>query len=268
VPRERRRRSRHTRDRVGWLPVTLATFSALALLGILGAFAWLHYTTTPHDKISGCPIGGPVAVHAFLIDRSDPLTDVQAQRLTQLVETAARNALVDERLDMYVLTAGSGATAMPVVSLCRPRADADPLVENPGRVRRNFTSRFLEPLRDALNQLETPQETPDSPIMESIKAVCIGAFGEVPRGTRVRLTIASDMIENSPILNQYKPYSIEAFLKGPTLPLVLADCHNASVDILYFTRPRDARFQNRVHQLFWEKFLERMDAPLMSMERI
>jgi hypothetical protein len=264
----RRRRRRANGERIGWLPITLASLSVLVLASILGASVWKRYSAVPHDKLSGCPATGPVAVHAILIDRSDPLTEVQAQRLTQLVETTAQNALVDERIDLYVLTSGKGTVATPEVSLCRPRSEGDPFTENPERLRRIFVNRFVEPVQAALKRLETPQEAPNSPIMESIKAVCIGAFGGLPRSARARLTIASDMIENSSVLNQYKPYDIEAFMRNPNLLLVLADCHGADVDILYFTRSRDARLQTRMHQLFWERFLARMNASLVSMERI
>lgn len=269
MPIERRRR-RAGGDREGRniLPVVLAVLASIALIGIMGWFVWQRATAVPHDKVSGCPKDGPVAVHAILIDRSDPLTPLQAQRLTQLVEAVAKSAAVDERLDLYVLTAGGGAVAVPEVSLCRPRSEGSQLTENPERMRRAFENRYLEPVRDALKRVETPQEAANSPIMESIKAVCVGAFGGLPRTARARLTIASDMIENSTALNQFKPYDTASFLRGPRITPVLADCHSAGVDVLYLNRPRDARVQTPGHILFWEKFLERMNASLNSVERI
>ena len=76
------------------------------------------------------------------------------------------------------------------------------------------------------------------------------------------------MIENSKSLNQYKPYDADSFLRGQRVASVLADCRAAKVDLLYLLRPRDARIQTRGHQLFWEKFLNRMNASLISVEPI
>lgn len=269
MPIERRRRPGATR----WaasnaLPIAAAVIAIIALSGFVGWMAWQRMTTVPHDKQSGCPTDGPSAVHAIIVDRSDPLTPVQLQRLMQIVEGIAKGALVDERVDLYVLTAGGGAVAIPEVSLCRPRSEGNQMTENPARLRRAFEIRYLDVIRRALVNIETPQEATNSPIMDSIKAVCIGAFGALPPVSQVRLTIVSDMIENSMSLNQYKPYDTDTFLRSPKISSVLANCHSAKVDLLYLLRPRDSRIQTRGHQLFWEKFLNRMNASLISVEPI
>ncbi len=104
--------------------------------------------------------------------------------------------------------------------------------------------------------------------MQSIKAVCVAAFGELPHGTPVRLTIASDMIEYSSLLDHYKQRDFEAFSRTVGYKEVLADCHGAKVNILYLVRPRDVRVQDRRHELFWEQFFEHMNATLIKVEAI
>ena len=105
----------------------IATIAALVVL-VVGGVA--YYVTHQHPLVSRdastrCPITGPVAVHAVLVDNSDPLTDVQAQRLSQRINAIVNEASVDTRIDLYLLTAGGGAVAKPEVSLCRPPADGD-----------------------------------------------------------------------------------------------------------------------------------------------
>jgi hypothetical protein len=268
LARLRSRISRRRGDPPRWAAYALMAVMIAGVLGVGGLLAWRRATAVVRDKVSSCPITGPVAVHAVLVDNSDPLTPLQAQRLAQRVEIIAHSAALDERVDYYLLTAGGDAVAAPEVSLCRPPSDGNALTENPERIRRAYVAKYLEPLRGALRNTETPQESATSPIMESIKAVCVGAFGALPSGVPARLTIASDMIENTRVLNQYRPYETNAFLRSTPLSGVLADCHGAEVDILYLTRLRDSRFQTRAHQQFWEKFLDRMNARLMSMERI
>lgn len=181
MPIERRRRRGERSSGTGnALPIAAAAVAIVALVGVVALMVWQHMTVVPHDKLSGCPIDGPRAVHAILVDRSDPFTPVQMQRLTQLVEGIAKAAAVDERVDLYVLTAGDGAVASPEVSLCRPRSEGSQWNENPARLRRAFESRYLDTIRQSLINIATPQEAPSSPIMESVKAVCVGAFGALP----------------------------------------------------------------------------------------
>ena len=140
--------------------------------------------------------------------------------------------------------------------------------ENPKRIHDLYVAKFRQPLDEALRLLMTPSPSQNSPIMESIKAVCVASFGGIPRDTPARLTIASDMIQYSKILDHYKQRDFDVFAKTPAYNEVLADCHRAGVDVLYFTRPRDSRVQDRRHQLFWEKFFDRDNSSLNRMETI
>ena len=142
--------------------------------------------------------------------------------------------------------------------------------ENPKRVHDRYIARFRQPVDEALKLLAAPAPTPSqsSPIMESIKAVCVAAFGSIPRDTPAKLTVASDMIQYSRLLDHYKQRDFESFAKSSSYKEVLADCHRAGVNVLYLTRPRDTRVQDRKHQLFWEKFFDRENATLNRMETI
>ena len=76
------------------------------------------------------------------------------------------------------------------------------------------------------------------------------------------------MIQHSKILDHYQQRDFDVFAKSSGYNQILANCHQAGVDVLYFTRPRDARVQDRKHQLFWEKFFERENAFLNRIEVI
>ncbi len=233
-----------------------------------GFLIWSKMTHVELNGSTFCPLTGPTAVHAILLDRTDPITPLQAQRLGQIVDKVVDEAEIGERIDFYVLTPDSAAALTPALSLCRPKSDGNVWNENPKRIHDRYVARFRQPVDDALKLLMTPTTSQNSPIMESIKAVCVAAFGSLPRDTPTRLTVASDMIQYSRLLDHYKQKDFDLFSKTAGYNEVLTDCHRAAVDILYFTRPRDARIQDRKHQLFWEKFFDHENASLNRMETI
>ena len=156
----------------------------------------------------------------------------------------------------------------PVISLCRPKSDGNVLFENPKRIHERYIQRFRQPLDDTLRGRTAATTSDISPIMESIKAVCVAAFGALPRDAPAHLLVVSDMIQNSKVLNHYRQRDFDAFSHSPGYAQVLADCHRASVNVLYLVRPRDQRVQDRMHQLFWEKFFDHENAVLKRLEAI
>jgi hypothetical protein len=254
----------HAQTKV-WL---LGLLTVLIVAGALGLLGWSRATHIDLDTATLCPTSGPTAVHAILLDQSDPITPLQAQRLGQMVDKAVDEAGVGERIDLYVLTPDSTQALTPRLSLCRPKSEGSMWTENPKRIHDRYIARFRQPLDEALKLLMTPTPSQNSPILESVKAVCVAAFGSMPRDTAARLTVASDMIQYSRVLDHYKQRDFDIFVKSPGYKEVLADCHRAGVNILYFTRPRDTRVQDRKHQLFWERFFERENATLNRMEII
>jgi len=248
-----------------WLVAGLA---ALLLAVAVALLFWTKTTRIEIDVATLCPVVGPVAVHAVLLDQSDPITPLQAQRLGQVVDRLVEEAAIGERIDLYVLARDGTAALTPRLSLCRPKSEGNKLTENPKRIHDHYIARFRQPLDAALKALVAPSVSQTSPLMESVKAVCVAAFGMLPHDAAARMTIASDMIQYSRILNHYKQRDFEAFSKTPGYNEVLSDCHRAKVDVLYLVRPKDVQVQDRRHQLFWERFFDRENAVLNRMEAI
>jgi len=238
------------------------------IICLLGGAYWRRAVTLQLDATSLCPVAGPSAVNAILIDQSDPISPLQIQRLSQILDQTIEEASVGERIDLYVLAHDSLQSVAPIISLCRPKSEGNMFYENPKKVHERYIERFRTPLDVTLKALTTATESDISPIMESIKAVCVSAFGTMPKDTPARLLVVSDMIQNSKVLNQYKQRDFDIFVRSPGYAEVLADCHRASVSVLYLLRPRDQRVQDRMHQLFWEKFFDHENAFLKRMEAI
>lgn len=260
---------RRGNDRGAGIKFWIVLMSGFLIIGgMVGSGIYYQNARTRVNATSPCPLRGPTAVHAILIDRSDPISPLQADRLRQMINQVTRHMPVGGRIDMYVADSNGWRTLRPVVSLCNPGNTANPLYQNPGRMHQKYEDAFRKPVEVALASLMVPSSTTMSPIMESIKAVCVQSFGGIAQGVPVGLTIASDMVQNSPALDQYRPYSFDKFAKGPGLPAVLANCHKAAVSVLYFLRPTEQRIQGRLHELFWERFFRRDNAILARVEAI
>ena len=56
----------------------------LIVIGLLGAaYFWAKRNAPVLDADTNCPSSGPTAIHVILFDRSDPISEQQAQRIQQ-----------------------------------------------------------------------------------------------------------------------------------------------------------------------------------------
>lgn len=252
----------------------LAMAAVLGLTALLlggGAAAYLMTRKEPIDPATLCPRAGPVAVHAVLIDRSDPISPLQATRVRQVLDAAAFGSQPGTRVALYVAESDGVAALAPVLALCNPGREANPLYQNPRLIREKYERDFKARLDSAISALLSPSTRQTSPIMESLKAVCVDAFGAAPAGVPLRLTIVSDMLQHSAVASHYRERDVEALLRSPRLQALRADCRGADVDIVYLLRPTrtgQPGVQTRAHQSFWDRYLQLLNARPRSMEPI
>src|SRR3954453_19583763 len=95
-------RSRRARRGRGdkWIGLSLGLIG-LILIGILGGGAWWLRKTKEPLGADNCPLSGPRAVHVIMIDRSDPISGQQAQRIRQRVQQLKNDAPFGARFDVY-----------------------------------------------------------------------------------------------------------------------------------------------------------------------
>jgi hypothetical protein len=267
----RTRRGGRRSDRSNlWAGLALA--AAVALVGLyFGASFWAREQRVEIDEASLCPKSGPTAVTAVLVDRSDPLSPQQAQRVRQVLERIVEEASVGGRVALYVAEADAFAALSPVLALCNPGSEANPLYQNPKKIRARYEDGFKARFEAVRGALLEPARRQSSPVMESIKAVCIDAFGKAPAGVPLRLVVVSDLLQHSPITSHYRERNFEAVFKDGRLAGVLVDCKGAEVDILYVLRlGKDGRptVQTRDHQRFWDLYFQRLNARPKSLEAV
>ena len=257
-------RSRRSRRGAG----DKAMGAILAVLGVIlvGALAggawWLRKTKEPIDA-DNCPLSGPRAVHMIMIDRSDPISEQQAQRVRQQVEKLKNEASSGTRFDVYTFEGDSKAEMKPFERVCAPGRpeEANELYENPVLVRRRYEERFSAVLDRKVGELLQPSTRRNSPIIESLRAAAITSFGSIRTGTiPLHATLVSDMVQNTSLVSQFRSEPNFAQLaRTPAWASLQPNLKGADVEILYLLRPEAKRggvmIQNRGHELFWEQLI-------------
>jgi hypothetical protein len=254
----RRRRSRIKSDKLVGILWFLLGAAMLAAFGI----GW-YVLSAAHvviDTATNCPKGGPTAVQVVLIDRSDPITPQQGQRVRQYIDEQANRAKPGTRFDLYVADSDAVNVLKPTASVCSSGQgnQASSLYENPVRVQRQFEERFLNVLHGALDRLLSASTADNSPILESIRAAAITSFGSVPDGVPLRMIIVSDLVQHSALNSHFRgETNFDDLSRKPAWRSLQAPLKGAHVYVLYLLRAsavlRGQPIQNRGHQLFWEK---------------
>lgn len=252
-----------------WKIFLLLSITIMLLGG--GLAAYILTRSQPIDKASLCPKAGPTGVHAILIDRSDPISELQGTKVRQNLLKAISGARAGTLVELFVADSDGLTRPTSVISLCNPGQDANPLYQNERLIRDQFERRFKARIDAAMDALMLPSNAKTSPIMESLKAVCIEAFGKAPSDIPLELTIVSDMIQNSNIINQYRDRDYEALLRTPRLQTLLVDCRGAYVDIIYLLRPTQRGqpgIQTGGHRSFWQRYLQLLNARPRSIDLV
>ncbi|SRR6266404_2007006 len=244
--------------------ILLGLIGLLLIAGLAGAWYWVNNKQVKLDAATNCPLSGPTAVHAILIDRSDPLLPVQALQARQTVDRYVRSAKIGERFDLYVADGDAGKVLSAVSSVCNPgRGDqANELYQNPQMIQRQFEEKFLKPLGANLDELLSVATSNTSPILESIRAAAVSSFGAIELGAiPLRLTIISDLVQNTPLYSNFRSEPNFADLaKRPEWRALQANLKGAKVDVMYLLRADAKRnglpIQNMGHQRFWFSVFE------------
>ncbi len=254
----RRRRSRTSSDKLKGIILGLIGVGLFAALG--GVWYFLSSAHVAIDSQTNCPKAGPAGIQVVLIDKSDPITPQQSQRVRQYIEELANSAKPGTRFDLYVADGDSKNVLKPTASVCSSGRgnQANPLYQNPTMVQRQFEERFLSVLRKAVDQLLTASTTDTSPILESIRAAAITSFGPATPDIPLDLTIVSDLVQHSALNSHFRgETNFDDLARKPAWRGLQASLKGAKVFCLYLLRPEAQvnrqPIQNRGHQLFWEK---------------
>jgi hypothetical protein len=258
-------RNRHRRGsrRSGNITGVILLVAGVAMLAAIGVgYWWVRENQVVVDKGTNCPVSGPPrSVHMFIIDRSDPVSGQQAQRIRQVIADYRDTAEKGDRFDFYVFEGNAQDALEPKESVCSPGREVNPLIENERRAKLTYDEKFARVIDSAASELLVPSTLKNSPLLESLRAATQTSFGPFAEGgVAFRLTLVSDMIQNSDAVSHYKRApDFEALAASQVWAQLRPNLKGAEVDILYVLRPAAMRgekpIQNRGHQLFWEELI-------------
>jgi len=255
----------------------LLGLGGIILIAALGGGYWFVRTSRPVlDSETNCPKSGPNGIHVILFDRSDPISEQQAQRIRQAIDKFKSEAPFGMRFDLYTFQGDTQHALQPKLRICalgKP-SEANALIENPELVRRRYETKFAAVLDQTVAELLRASQEKNSPIIESLRAAAISSFGSVESGqTPLRLTMISDMVQNTPLSNQFQTEpNFQQLSRTAAWPTLQPQLKGADVEILYLLRlsavRRGTPIQNRGHQLFWEQLIAASGGHLLGIDPI
>jgi hypothetical protein len=174
--------------------VAASLAACLLLAGFLSA-PWL-LAGAPRDPHSLCRPSGRLGHTLVLVDKSDPWSPVQADRLKLLVKQLAEALPRDHMLSIYVFRDVFEPNFPPLLALCNPGRTVSEWIGNPRRDYRRWLEQFGRPLDQALVLLAQPAQGQHSPIVEAVGDL-LARRETTPESGGLRLVLVSDMLQNS-----------------------------------------------------------------------
>jgi hypothetical protein len=236
----RKRKSRRSGSRVR------ANFlgAALGLIAVLGfgTLAYFKFTLAPEtlDPVTLCPVSGPEAQMAILLDMTDPVSASQLAAARSMIEREIDRAALGTRISLGLVSPDPAVQGKVHLSVCKPRtgADANELYENPIMIAARYRDGFAAPLEAVLESLLAADGSKTSPIMESLQALIADAPGfRVFEGTR-KLVIFSDLMQHGDLISFYRGQTWRDLEKSGAIERFAHSLTGADVVILRIPRPK------------------------------
>jgi hypothetical protein len=249
--------------------VMLGAIAFVAAIAIAGGAAYAYFSH-PSDELDAqlCPVGGPKGHFVLLVDKTDPLTFTQKEafqvRLRELVQHRTPKGYL---LSVFVLGESFRDNARPLVELCNPGdgSDRSALTANLVRLKHQYEERFIAPLMNEAEALQSTTPSKTSPIFEMLQLVGINAFqARNVQGER-RLIVMSDMLHNTTQFSMYRGQpDFTDFARTDYGRKVQAQLAGVEVelDVLVNT----PQLQTRRNLKFWEDYFDKAGARIVLVD--
>jgi hypothetical protein len=270
MARSRRRKSRSS-GRTG--AIVGGVCLLVASVALIGGFGYLYARASSQGKIDKetlCPIDGPVAVNAFLIDTTDPISKTTLIDVKNRFTKAVASIPVGGLLEIYGLTEKPGEL-VKMFEGCNPGdgSTVDQWTNNPARRQRQWEEAFRKPLEEVEGKIPDGQAGNASPIMAAIQNIKLAVFDRFGKpGTPKQLIVVSDMIEHTKIYSQYKSgIGYDAYLQSAANDEYRTSLDGIDVAIWYVDREAKP-FSGRDHLEFWAEWIQRSHGNMLPSPRL
>lgn len=272
----RRRRPSRSRRHVGrgetpW-PAILKVLAGTVVLMAGGiTFFLVNQKAENTDLATWCDRAGPNGVHLILLDASDPLDGVKTEAAKAHVLKAIKVAPAGARVDVYLADRADGSLGEPIFTKCNPGEPTvtDAIVSDAKKRRQDYESGYLLAVESILAKTLQAKPLKTSPIIESLRSAATRSFARLDDGVPTRITIISDMVQNSVMLKHRSATDdFDAFKGSAGWTNALVDLHGADVHIVYVTRANYRDIQGNGHINWWARYFEAMNGSFLNSEAI
>lgn len=228
----------------------------------------------PTDGTTLCRTDMPPPVaHAVILDVTDTLSDGERLEVFNRIERVRSRLPRFGLLELYAIDSAA-APGSALISICNPGRgeDMNSLYQNPVMAERRWQEDFHGRLEQALDEVVTQQDSRQSRIMESTRAIATQGFGRAALdGSEKRLTIFSDLLQHAPgEYSQYqRPLSPYAAFRETTYGhATRVNLSRVHVQIFYIERPSTHHLQDGEHQKFWYDYFQASGAVVDGFTKI
>lgn len=244
------------RRRVQWLATFLLFCTIAASITLIAQSLTRGEAATPDVC---CVEGVSAADVTILFDSTDALSEEQLRVVNDLVRQINDKLVEGDRLVLLRLDPDAQGHLFQELFAATKPADgsaADPWTENARLLGERYRQTFVEPMAAALSALVQPLEATTSPLLEALYSIS-QRLDSSPGSLRRELVVVSDMLQNSPLLSQFKSdYSFSALAEERSVYLAdLGGLRGVRVT-LYQLGNRYAHRQTTKHARFWQDYFQ------------
>ncbi len=263
----RKRSKKAKSDKVGYVLIAVVVMVLLSIAVFIVMNRGVEV-----DKKSMCRSDGAFDRHIVVVDMTDNYNAIQVQQIRHIIEKIVDELTVTEQIQLYFINNTMPSEMKVELSLCNP-GDGNgksEIYSNPKLFKKRWDERFHQPLLAKLKDLSGDYTSSQSPILETIQAVNNIAIPYVREdGRRYKITLISDMIQNSEDLSFFKMRlsSLAHFVDSPGYNKTRTDLSGVDFDIVIVRRDKYESLQSRDYIDFWVEVLTSMSANVENIKK-
>ncbi len=252
--RPRRRRTTRGRRTPNWVWFGVMTAATVVAIG------WVifvqSYKEEPVDEMLCPKASGPKAGLAVLLDLTDSLNPVQHKTLRGILDDRIKDAKQGTLIAVGAVRVDATKRDADFAR-CKPATgeEANELYQNPRMIEDRYRKEFLEPFEAIVSAMLDSPAANHSPIMESLQALLVSAPGFVDASYPRRVTIVSDLIQNSEAFSFYRGDSWQRFVRSNGAERLAGRLRNVELEICRIPRP-GANVDKAIVDDFWVNYAE------------
>lgn len=237
----------------GVIPIALLSVIIVGLGATYGFFKFKASQRIVLDPITLCPVTGPLATTAVLLDLTDPVSRPTLQHIeNQLADIAAAIPQGGE-LAIYALTE-TASTIEEKFAGCSPGdgSAVDPIIANPRQAQEQWERGWRKPLDEFIEGLGETVSGSRSPIMAGIQQVDLLLLHSPEAAAKPKMLIVfSDMIEHTDAFSIYKNGAdFGTFEQSPARRMYAANLAEVGVSLFLIRRLKSPVKENDLLN-FW-----------------